>query len=168
MALFKSAPWWPYRFWNIRSWSFSPPKWVLLGGGASWTVAKFLLPDGCEGFVWGWWMRKVAVGAAGTRWEIQLKCLDTLVFEAIIASCRVWFTLVVTSDIQFWNNMLEAIGYCGHWFEYGLIWLAEERSQVLALLWWPFKGLSFCRCRNGIDTTAIAWFTCTLEGFDIV
>jgi hypothetical protein len=40
LALARSAPWCPYRFWKIRSRSFNPPKWVLFGGGASWTVAS--------------------------------------------------------------------------------------------------------------------------------
>lgn len=38
IALFRSAPWWPYRFWKIRSWSLRPP-YVLLGA-ASFTVAR--------------------------------------------------------------------------------------------------------------------------------
>jgi hypothetical protein len=41
LALARSAPWCPYRFWNILSWSFNPPKCVRFGGwGASCTVAN--------------------------------------------------------------------------------------------------------------------------------
>lgn len=39
IADFKSAPWCPYKFVNIRSWSFSPP-WCCTGGAFSWTVAN--------------------------------------------------------------------------------------------------------------------------------
>jgi hypothetical protein len=40
MALLRSAPWCPYKFWKMRSWSFNPP--YTLFGGASLTVARVL------------------------------------------------------------------------------------------------------------------------------
>jgi hypothetical protein len=60
MALFKSAPWCPYRFWKILSWSFRPP-YVLLGG-VSWTVASVLF---CVRLFGAAVERRVAAEAAG-------------------------------------------------------------------------------------------------------
>ena len=64
IALFKSAPWWPYKFWKMRSWSLRPP-YVLLGA-ASFTVARvrFCCCDGAAAVE-----RRVAAVAAGSaRW----------------------------------------------------------------------------------------------------
>lgn len=63
-ALFKSAPWCPYRFWKILSWSFNPPYTLL--GGVSCTVARvlFWVRDGVAAAE-----RRVAVEVAGrARW----------------------------------------------------------------------------------------------------
>lgn len=40
IALFRSAGVSPYRFWKIRSWSASPPNFVLGGGATSLAVAR--------------------------------------------------------------------------------------------------------------------------------
>jgi hypothetical protein len=68
MALFRSAPWCPYKFWKILSWSFKPP--YVLFGGASFTVAKvlFCVREGVAAVE-----RRVAAEAAGrARWAAAL------------------------------------------------------------------------------------------------
>jgi hypothetical protein len=67
-ALFRSAPWCPYKFWKILSWSFRPP--YILFGGASFTVANALFCVRCGGVAVE---RRAAAEAAGnTRWAAPL------------------------------------------------------------------------------------------------
>jgi hypothetical protein len=76
MALFRSAPWCPYRFWKILSWSFNPP--YTLFGGASLTVAKFLF---CvrEGVVAATESRAAVRGAAALSAELAGACRASIV-----------------------------------------------------------------------------------------
>ena len=84
-ALFKSAPWCPYKFWKILSWSLRPP--YVLFGGASCTVASVLF---CVRF-WGAAVeRRVAAEAAGSaRWAAALSVDEAGACRAsiVIAVC---------------------------------------------------------------------------------
>jgi hypothetical protein len=82
MALFRSAPWCPYRFWKILSWSLRPP--YTLFGGASFTVARFLccVREGVAAVE-----RRVAAEAAGrARWAAALSVEDAGACRASIVN----------------------------------------------------------------------------------
>jgi hypothetical protein len=88
MALFRSAPWCPYKFWKILSWSFRPP--YTLFGGASLTVARVLFCV-CEGVAAV--DRRVAAEAAGrARWAAALRADEAGACRASIVNAVMGLT----------------------------------------------------------------------------
>jgi len=81
MALLISAPWCPYKFWKILSWSFNPP--YTLFGGASLTVARFLF---CvlEGVVAATERRAAARGALALSAELAGACRASIVYAVCV------------------------------------------------------------------------------------
>jgi hypothetical protein len=93
MALLISAPWWPYKFWKILSWSFKPP-YVLTGFAfVSFTVARvrFCVREGAAV------ERRVAAEAAGrARWAAALSADEAGACRASIVNA----ILVLTGAID--------------------------------------------------------------------
>jgi len=99
MALFRSAPWWPYKFWKMRSWSLSPP---YVRFGASCTVARFLLCDR-DGVAVE--RREAAHVAGNARWTTALST----------CGAGAWRTSIV-STISGCSRAIAALGACwGRW-----------------------------------------------------
>jgi hypothetical protein len=88
MALFRSAPWCPYKFWKILSWSFRPP--YTLFGAASFTVARVLF---CVGEGVAVVDRRVAAEAAGrARWAAALRADEAGACRASIVNAGMGWT----------------------------------------------------------------------------